>query len=57
MVIMAVEKQYEIDDLIQKLFWLEEVSNSMKSNKQGWLTWDIAFDGELFTLTVRHINE
>lgn len=54
---MAIEKTYDIDELLPKLFWLEEVSTSMKENGQGWLTWDIVFDGVLFTITVRHILE
>jgi hypothetical protein len=54
---MAIEKSYDIDELIQKLFWLEEVSESMKENDQGWLIWDISFDGDLFTLTVSHVLE
>lgn len=54
---MAIEKTYDIDELLPKLFWLEQVSEDMKKNSQGWLVWDISFDGSLFTLTVSHILE
>ena len=54
---VGIEKSYSIDDYIQKLFWLEEVSNNMKLNNQGWLVWDSFFDGELYTIKVRHAIE
>lgn len=54
---MVIEKSYNIEDYIQKLFWLDIISTNMKLDNKGWLVWDSFFDGELFTLKVKHVLE
>lgn len=55
---MSYEKSgFTVEEYVNKLIWLEEVSMNMKSQGMGWLVWRTHFDGETFTIVVTHIAE
>lgn len=54
---MAIEKIYNIDEYVRKLSQLEQISENLEADGKGVLKWDTKFDGELYTLTIYHINE
>jgi hypothetical protein len=54
---VAIEKIYNIDDYVRKLEILEEVSKNLQLDGKGILKWTTRFDGELYTLTIYHVNE
>ena len=52
-----IVRQVKIDELIENLLDLEMINQGFVYKNHGRLHWEVLFDGDVFTITITHINE